>query len=133
MSIRKHLNFIEIKTQIYKIISKNGWLRPLLGEKYFEIWYKYIRNSIFKNLEVRTGPFAGMQYPQAKSAGSSLLPKILGSYEKELAGDENKNWDRRERLRRSRLRAKKQSRVDSATSRAKRPIGRDLAALFRKK
>jgi hypothetical protein len=79
------VNFIEIKTQIYKIISKNGWLRPLLGEKYFEIWYKYIRNSIFENLKVRTGPFAGMKYPQAKSAGSSLLPKILGSYEKELS------------------------------------------------
>ena len=30
------------------------------------------------------GIFAGMQYPELKSYGSSLFPKLLGSYEKEL-------------------------------------------------
>lgn len=33
---------------------------------------------------VRNGPFAGMHYPQMASAGSSLFPKLLGSYEREL-------------------------------------------------
>lgn len=33
---------------------------------------------------VMNGPFKGMRYPEFKSVGSSLAPKILGSYEKEL-------------------------------------------------
>ena len=36
-------------------------------------------------LVVRNGLFQGMKYPDARSAGSSLLPKIIGSYEAELA------------------------------------------------
>ena len=80
------MNFIEFKTRIYKIIYENDWLRHLLGEKYYEKSYKYVRNTLSKNLKVRSGPFAGMQYPQAKSEGSSFLPKIMGSYERELSG-----------------------------------------------
>lgn len=33
---------------------------------------------------VRNGPFAGMRYPEMESTGSSLFPKLLGSYEREL-------------------------------------------------
>lgn len=33
---------------------------------------------------VRHGPFVGLQYPEMTSVGSALLPKILGSYEREL-------------------------------------------------
>jgi hypothetical protein len=33
---------------------------------------------------VRHGPFAGLRYPEAESAGSALLPKLIGSYEREL-------------------------------------------------
>jgi hypothetical protein len=36
------------------------------------------------NLEVKHGPFQGMQYPEIKAIGSSLVPKIIGSYEREL-------------------------------------------------
>lgn len=35
-------------------------------------------------LTVLHGPFAGMRYPAARAAGSALIPKILGSYEREL-------------------------------------------------
>lgn len=35
-------------------------------------------------LVVRNGPFAGLVYPGFQSAGSVLLPKLLGSYESEL-------------------------------------------------
>lgn len=31
------------------------------------------------------GPFKGMKYPQAISAGSTILPKLLGTYEAELS------------------------------------------------
>ena len=34
--------------------------------------------------KVLSGPFEGMQYPQLVSFGSSLFPKLLGSYEDEL-------------------------------------------------
>jgi precorrin-6B methylase 2 len=40
---------------------------------------------ISSELVVRNGLFKGMKYPDARSAGSSLLPKIVGSYESELA------------------------------------------------
>ena len=33
---------------------------------------------------VRTGPFAGMKYAGFESAGSSLYPKLLGTYEREI-------------------------------------------------
>lgn len=40
--------------------------------------------KISPTLTVLHGPFKGMQYPQLKSAGSTLSPKIIGSYEREL-------------------------------------------------
>ena len=33
---------------------------------------------------VRSGPFAGLQYPTLASSGSALFPKLLGSYELEV-------------------------------------------------
>ena len=35
---------------------------------------------------VLNGPFSGMIYPHKKACGSTLFPKLLGSYEKELEG-----------------------------------------------
>ena len=35
-------------------------------------------------LTVQGGPFEGMTYPSAEAAGSALLPKLFGTYEKEL-------------------------------------------------
>ncbi|MBN2711100.1 MAG: class I SAM-dependent methyltransferase [Planctomycetes bacterium] len=40
--------------------------------------------DISPDLSVKYGPFAGMKYPEIKSVGSSLVPKIIGSYEREL-------------------------------------------------
>jgi SAM-dependent methyltransferase len=39
---------------------------------------------ISPDLTVRHGPFCGMKYPMEKSVGSELVPKLLGSYEREL-------------------------------------------------
>ncbi|MBA4189058.1 MAG: hypothetical protein C0467_13755 [Planctomycetaceae bacterium] len=41
---------------------------------------------LFPDLTVRHGPFAGVQYPKAVAVCSALLPKLLGSYERELHG-----------------------------------------------
>jgi hypothetical protein len=43
-----------------------------------------LRRELFPDLKVLTGPFRGMKYPFARSHGSTLLPKLLGSYESEL-------------------------------------------------
>ena len=47
-------------------------LRPCLSEK-------------FPDLTVKNGPFRGLRYPTMAASGSALLPKLLGSYEMELA------------------------------------------------
>lgn len=40
----------------------------------------------FSDMKVLNGPFEGMIYPSMSSHGSSLYPKLLGSYEGELHG-----------------------------------------------
>jgi hypothetical protein len=40
---------------------------------------------IFRELKVLHGPFRGMQYPSNISVGSTLYPKLLGSYEMEIS------------------------------------------------
>ena len=44
---------------------------------------KYLR-SLFPDLKVKHGPFQGMQFISEAAVGSTLLPKLLGSYEAEL-------------------------------------------------
>jgi hypothetical protein len=41
-------------------------------------------DEMFPDLTVASGPFKGMRYPDRRSVGSALLPKLLGSYESEL-------------------------------------------------
>ena len=41
-------------------------------------------HSLFTDMTVKHGVFAGMRYPTLKAVGSSLYPKLLGSYEKEI-------------------------------------------------
>lgn len=41
-------------------------------------------SDLFKTRTVLNGPFKGMHYPVMQSAGSSLSPKLLGTYEMEL-------------------------------------------------
>ncbi len=43
-----------------------------------------IARDLFPSLTVASGPFKDMRYPRLQSAGSALLPKLLGSYESEL-------------------------------------------------
>lgn len=41
--------------------------------------------DFFKLKQVLNGPFKGMKYPGIHSVGSAILPKLLGSYEKEIS------------------------------------------------
>lgn len=43
-----------------------------------------LSGRLFPDLTVMNGPFSGLRYPSARSCGSTILPKLLGSYEAEL-------------------------------------------------
>lgn len=53
-----------------------------ISEKEYRVNPLYI--SIFGEPVVRNGPFKGLRYPGFKSYGSTLYPKLIGSYEAEL-------------------------------------------------
>jgi len=46
--------------------------------------YEALISQLQTELTVRSGPFQGMKYPGAQAAGSAFIPKLLGSYEREL-------------------------------------------------
>jgi hypothetical protein len=43
---------------------------------------KYLQ--VRENFEVLNGPFKGLAYPSGRAFGSAIVPKLLGSYEREL-------------------------------------------------
>ena len=45
---------------------------------------------MFTDLTVKNGPMAGLKYPSFSSFGSSIFPKLVGTYENELAPIINK-------------------------------------------
>lgn len=45
---------------------------------------QHTANQLRDELCVRSGPFQGMKYGSAASAGSALYPKLLGTYEREI-------------------------------------------------
>jgi len=58
-------------------------MRTLKAEKYR---LALIGKTMFQDLTVQNGPFKGMIYPSFDSFGSSIVSKLIGSYEKELWG-----------------------------------------------
>jgi hypothetical protein len=69
-----------IKEKIISFFIKKNILDPWIDKP---VNYKKI-NHLFKDKVVLNGPFIGMKYPKLESNGSSLYPKLLGSYEKEI-------------------------------------------------
>lgn len=62
---------------------KNYYANRRLRKANKKIVFDAIDNKI-PDLVVKNGPFRGMLYPDKRSAGSALFPKLLGSYEAEL-------------------------------------------------
>ncbi|MCX6248460.1 MAG: class I SAM-dependent methyltransferase [Bacteroidetes bacterium] len=58
--------------------------RDIVNERLRQKMVKDYVPLLFSDLTVKHGPFKGMIYPSARSTGSSLFPKLLGSYEQEL-------------------------------------------------
>lgn len=50
----------------------------------YEAFLNKVILSLSPDCRVLHGPFQGMKYPLLKTAGGALVPKLLGSYEKEI-------------------------------------------------
>jgi hypothetical protein len=88
---------MEITNKITRFISRHNFLwilfKPLVkfssGIQYNrkihndKEYVEEIKRNL-KDLKVMNGPFKGMIYPNYKSFGSMIFPKLIGSYEKEL-------------------------------------------------
>ena len=73
----------------WRIIQPIASVSSLLISKRKQVEERIIiaKSSIYaalSNLQVLNGPFKGMKYPSLDAVGSSLYPKIIGSYEQEL-------------------------------------------------
>lgn len=88
--IIKKILIILIKNEVVWFFAKRlVWLGQKISalKNYNYDWLKInndLKNNLFEDLTVRNGPFKGMIYPEINSAGSTIYPKLLGCYEKEL-------------------------------------------------
>jgi len=73
-SIGRGVGYVQMLRSLVERDRNSG--QPSLEESFF--------NDRIPDLVVRHGPFQGMRYPQARSVGSRLVPKLIGSYEKEI-------------------------------------------------
>ena len=62
--------------------AEQSRMASLHGRPYHDV--SGLARQISPDLLVRNGVFKGMKYPEMKAIGSPLLPKILGSYEREI-------------------------------------------------
>jgi SAM-dependent methyltransferase len=91
-SIFKFIYFSIKSDFVWKLLNKT--LLPLsniirLKRQEYE-FNKHIKSNpeiknIFADKVVKNGPFKGLKYPSNESFGSSLYPKLLGSYEYEIS------------------------------------------------
>jgi len=85
------------KTLVQIINNELVWffLKPVAKFGFFATYHKLDRPlttlkagdpyiNILNKKEVLHGPFRGMKYPSLSSFGSTLYPKLIGSYEREL-------------------------------------------------
>lgn len=70
--------------RIFRATVINASHYAIQKRQYHESNMENILKSAFPEGEVLNGPFKGLKYPEFKSFGSTLYPKLLGSYEQEL-------------------------------------------------
>jgi precorrin-6B methylase 2 len=84
---KKILTWKIIKSMVLFLINR---LSPLCAKlkgyyQFQENYDKFVREKQLIKSQVLNGPFKGLRYPAFASVGSALLPKLLGSYEYEIA------------------------------------------------
>ena len=72
----------KLKSDLY--LSNSRTIVDMQPENSFSENYVNFITSLKKKLVVKAGPFNGLKYPDSISFGSSLYPKLIGSYEIEL-------------------------------------------------
>lgn len=99
-SFKKNTNLVLKRLVLWSIHNKTIWAmldRSVMRIARFADWKKTPREPVYidaglvslseeisPDLVVRNGVFKGMRYPERKSLGSAMVPKLLGSYEREL-------------------------------------------------
>jgi hypothetical protein len=76
--------FLEKKLKSELYLGNSRTIVDMQPENSFSENYINFITSLKNKLIVRAGPFNGLQYPDSISFGSSLYPKLIGSYEIEL-------------------------------------------------
>ena len=76
--------FLEKKLKSELYLNNSRTIVDMQPENSFSENYINFITSLKNKLIVRAGPFNGLQYPDSISFGSSLYPKLIGSYEIEL-------------------------------------------------
>ena len=71
-----------LKTELY--LSNSRTKIDMKSDKDFSKEYIKFLSELTSKPIVLNGPFKGLKYPDSKSFGSSLYPKLIGSYEIEL-------------------------------------------------
>ena len=67
---------------VWRPVAKFG--RHMVWQR-FVVEFNRLEALLRPGYEVQAGPFKGMRYPQFKAKGSTMLGKLLGTYEGELA------------------------------------------------
>lgn len=67
----------------YRLQQSNGTKPPETSPPTHN--FTVLRDKLCADLIVTGGPFKGMKYSSATAAGSTLYPKLLGTYEREIA------------------------------------------------
>ena len=92
-SARAWLGAVGRRPPIWQVFGALNFLSKCLAEPRVqaakvraELVEEAYARRVSPELTVLHGPFAGLRYASARSAGSALVPKLLGSYEHELHG-----------------------------------------------
>lgn len=92
-SVRAWLGAVGRYAPIWQVFGALDFLSKCLAEPRVqaakvraELEDEAYARRVSPELTVLHGPFAGLRYASARSAGSALVPKLLGSYEHELHG-----------------------------------------------
>ena len=76
------INLVKKTIRLGKKIIQNPKIKSCYNPDLTEDKFSGI--ALCQPLQVLSGPFKGMKYPELKSVGSAIYPKILGTYEREI-------------------------------------------------
>lgn len=76
--------FWQITKGIFRLIDHIHWYKQEVLSDFRRKTDQYFSEKIFEEAKVKEGIFKGMKYDKLQSFGSSLYPKLIGTYELEI-------------------------------------------------